>query len=202
MKRGLLFAMGLASAFAMTSTAQAQTAAPLRQGFFLSAGLGAGSAGLTTSSAGVSTSSDREFGPVASIRLGLAVSPSLILSIESTAWTKSYEDTDLGNGRATLGVAGINAAFYPTPKAPVFVKLGVGGGLTQFKPDASGTKVESFGLGGTVGVGYDVRVGGIFLTPFVDYVKAFNATAKVDGSKTDAKLGSNTIQGGVAITLY
>jgi hypothetical protein len=200
-KRGFALVLGLVAALgtAPAVQAQAQEVVAGPRGFFFSGGLGVGSAGLTCDP---ECDSDREVGGVAHLRFGYAVSPRLVLAVESNAFSKRFdvEGTDYD---AISGVFAATVALYPAPRVPLFVKAGIGGGVTLFQSDDA-EDLDAIGLGLIAGAGYDIPVGSkIRLTPFVNYVSAFNAQAKVEGEDFgDLKLGSNNFQGGLAITLY
>jgi hypothetical protein len=194
-KRTSLLVAGLMLSLIGASSAQAQQVAPARrqpQGLFFNLGMGAGSSGLTCDGCDF----DRETGVSGNLRLGMAVRPNMVVSLETNGWYKSED-----GAKATLGFLGASAALYPM-KAPLFVKAGLG--LGTLKVDDGTDVLKSNGLGTTLGVGYDIRLGGgnLALTPFLNYFRSFGAGAKLNGDDVGADLNMNVFQGGVGLTVY
>src|SRR3989442_9091172 len=115
-----------------------------RKGFWIGFGLGYGSLSCTgcSSTGGVS----------GYLKLGGTVSPHLLLGGETNGWTTNVNGYTLTAGNASFG-----AYYYPTPAAGFL--LGAGGGLSAHTSTWCGTRAAQSGLGATVGLGYDVRVG-------------------------------------------
>lgn len=129
------------------SAAQASTAA--HEGFFIGLGLGGGSFGC----AGCG---DRQSGMSGYLKLGGAVSPQLLLGVESGAWTKEES-----GARLTQANVSALAQYYPASTNGFFVKGGIGLSTLEASASAPGVSISASqtGLGLTAGLGYDIRVG-------------------------------------------
>ena len=190
--------LGIAVALALVSAAplSAQSNPQVRQGLAISLGLGSGSANMTCSGC----ESDRRNSGTGYLRIGAAVTPSLVVSAESDGWVKSEDGAD-GSIGYFMGVA----QYYPAPAMGFFLKGGLGlGRLSLEETDVTGTqKLTSTGLGYQLGVGYDWRVMSSFsLTPFVNYLATAGAEAKFNGQSTGEKLNANVMQFGVGFTWH
>jgi len=194
MRRILLTATALLS---LSTAASAQRNPQIRDGFMISLGVGAGSAGVSCS--GCIT--DRENGPMLSLMLGGAVSPSLILGAETHGWAKQQNGENMQNGFLT-GIA----QWYPSVETGFFVKAGVGFGHVSDEatdPTFGNVKVESTGFAYQVGTGYDFRVGKNFsLSPFVNYLATTGASAKVNGTNANERLDVSNFQYGLGFTWH
>lgn len=194
MRRILLTAAALLS---LSTPASAQRNPQVRDGFMVSLGVGAGSAGVSCS--GCVT--DRENGPVLSLMLGGAVSPSLILGVETHGWAKQQNGETMKNGFLT-GVA----QWYPSVESGFFIKAGAGFGQVSdeaIDPAFGTLKVESTGVAYQIGTGYDFRVGKNFsLSPFVNYLATTSANAKVNGVSANERLDVSNLQYGLGFTWH
>lgn len=102
--------------------------------------------------------------PAGSLRLGGTLSPHWRLGGEVSSWVN--ED---GPITETVGGLLFIAQFYPARRAGFFLKAGLGVGRSAVEDDFGGT-ADDYGLGGSVGLGYDVRLGRhVFLVPSVDF---------------------------------
>jgi hypothetical protein len=182
--RPILLLLTLAAAALAPTPATAQQV-QTRQGFFLSGGLGYGSMGLGCDRC---EGLGREGGVNGYVTLGGAVSPHVLLGIETNGWVKSSN----GNWQ-TLGSLMATAYFYPRTAQGLFVKAGLGGSslIGDYHVLDQDLAAES-GLGLLVGAGYDVRVAGnTSVTPYVTYVRG-----SFDGA------AANVFQAGLGLTLH
>ena len=102
--------------------------------------------------------------PAGSLRLGGTPSPHWRLGGEVSTWVN--EDGPLTE---TVGGLQFIAQFYPSRRAGVFLKAGLGLGRSEVEDDFGGV-ADDYGVGGSVGLGYDVRLGRhVFLVPSVDF---------------------------------
>ena len=137
-----------------------------RQGFWISFGLGVGSLGCEEEDCG----EERETGTNFYLRMGGTLSQRLLIGGEVNGWTKS-------EGDATLTVSNIGPVltFYPNANGGLFLKGGLGMANTSL--ELGTIKIEETGVGLTLGIGYDARVGrGFALTPYFDIL-----TSSYDG---------------------
>lgn len=154
----------------VSSTAAAQGNPQTREGFWIGFGLGYGSLGCDDDE----ECDERASGTSGYLRMGGTLSQRLLIGGEVNAWTKSEDGASL-----TVSNFGPVLLFYPNPAGGLFLKGGLG--LSTISIELGNFEVEENGIGLTIGVGYDARVGRNFsLTPFFDIV-----TASYDGNATE-----------------
>ena len=128
-----------------------------REGFWISFGFGVGSLGCEDCNG-----DERETGTNFNLRMGGTLSQRLLIGGELNGWTKT-------EGDATLTVRNIGPVllFYPSSNGGLFLKGGIGMANTSL--DLGSLTIDERGVGITVGLGYDARVGRRFaLTPYFD----------------------------------
>jgi opacity protein-like surface antigen len=185
--------LAAASLLVLSATASAQSNVQTRDGFTISFGLGAGSAALTCPGCG---STPRETGASGYLRLGGAISPSLVLSAETNGWSKTIQGVDTRMG-SLMGVA----QWYPSVSNGFYVAGGVG--LSAYSEQDPSTKADAVGLGYQFGTGYDFRMSHNFsLTPYVNFVGMANSDVKVDGTSLNQKIGTSNVQYGIGFTWH
>ena len=171
------FAIVLAVAVSAAS-AQAQHSAPIRDGFWISGGLGYGSLGCNN------CGSSRESSVSGDISLGGTISPRFLLGVGSAAWTKTQQGVTM-----TVGTLDARVRFYPSATGGFFLTGGIGFGTARLSGFGS---YEENGVGTLLGLGWDIRVAqNASITPF------WNGFA-MKNNNTDANVG----QAGIAITLH
>jgi len=180
-----------------TALAQGSTKAPTREGFWIGFGLGAGSAGLSCDGCEV----DRSNGFSGSLRMGGTLTPNLLIGGETNGWVKSEDDVD-----EKVGFLTANAYYYPQASGGFFLKGGLGLATSSMEGDdgfGGYAKLESIGFGVQLGAGYDIRVSrNLSLTPYANYLRAFSAEAKFNGSSLGENLNPNLFQAGVGLTWH
>jgi hypothetical protein len=163
----------LALALALTASSSLPLAAQgnpqTRQGFFISFGFGAGSLGFDCDNCD-EDDDERANGVNFNFRAGGTLSQRLLIGGEINGWTKSEDDVTV-----TVMNIGPVLQFYPSAQGGFFLKGGLG--LANFEVEAGPITFDSDGVGLTIGLGYDARVGRNFaLTPYFDIV-----TSSFDG---------------------
>lgn len=134
---------------------RAQAQPQTREGFWISFGLGVGSLSCEDCE-------NRENGTSVTIRMGGTLSQRLLIGGEANMWTKTVNDVTL-----TVGNIGPVLVFYPSPDGGFFLKGGLG--MARIDLDLGSVAGEETGVGITLGLGYDARVGRRFaLTPYFD----------------------------------
>jgi len=176
--RKLVQCLAVVAAVAVSAaSAQAQRNAPIRDGFWVSGGLGYGSLGCDNCGS-------REGSVSGDLSLGGTISPRLLLGVGSSAWSKSEQGVTI-----TLGTLDARIRFYPSATGGFFLTGGIGVG--QAKLSGFGTATET-GVGTVLGLGYDVRIArNASITPY------WNGFA-MKNNNTDANVG----QMGLAVTLH
>ena len=159
------------------ASAQAQKPAPIRDGFWVSGGLGYGSLGCDNCGS-------REGSVSGDISLGGTISPRLLLGVGSAAWTKTQQGVTM-----TVGTLDARVRFYPSATGGFFLTGGLGFGTARLS--GFGTYTEN-GVGTILGLGWDIRVArNTSITPY------WNGFA-MKNNNTDANVG----QMGLAVTLH
>jgi len=177
----------------LSASAQAQSRAQQRDGLAISFGLGGGSATVTCPGC---TTPPRETGASAYLRIGDAITPSLVISGETNGWAKTINGDDVKMG-SLMAVA----QWYPKVTSGFYLQAGAGLGSYQ----ETGVGIDDKALGGAfqAGLGYDLRVGRNFsLTPYASYVTMAHADVKSGGASTGATMGSNNMQYGIGFTWH
>jgi len=152
----LTMAAGLLLAPSGAATAQAQhhRSPGAHSGVWLSGGLGGG------------TTSEEDGGAAGYFRLGGSPSPNVLLGGEVIGLSYDQDGAQVSFGNATFDVL-----YYPAPAGGFFAKGGVGFASVTVSEDVGGGTftTDEQGLGLTLGVGYDIKIGGnLYLTPNVD----------------------------------
>lgn len=170
MKRfALSLALGLVCAsFVSVAPVRAQNA-QIRKGFWFNGGLGYGSLGCDGCSGRTGAASW-------DLSLGGTISPTFLLGVGTSGWTKSQF-----GATTTVGTLDLRAHFYPSAKGGFFLTGGVGASSvsTAISGIASGSET---GLAILIGLGYDIRVASnISITPFWNgfAVRTSNTTPNV-----------------------
>ena len=134
------------------------------EGFWISFGVGGG--WNLTRNVGVNPTSEGGF--AFDLRLGGTPSDKLLVGGELIGWGREDGDFMMSRGNANFTVM-----FYPSVQTGVYVKGGLG--VATFTNSVSigntTTTTTNSGFGGTVVLGWDVRVArNFFLTPGVDFL--------------------------------
>jgi hypothetical protein len=189
--------IGTAAALVLfASPALAQGTLAARQGFTVSFGLGAGSAGFTYEG----NSGDRLAGPSGYLRLGGAISPSLVIAGETHGWTRVD-----GSVTSRVGYLMAVAQWYPQASGGFHLLGGVGVGMvSEDDTDPTfGYELESVGGALQLGVGYDVRMTRAFsLTPYVNFLGLGGGEPKINGAGLGGSLSANVVQFGLGFSWH
>jgi len=141
---------------------------PLRHGFWLNAGVAAGSENVRFSREAGGWG-DENVQPAFWLDLGGTVNQHLRLGGELNAWVWDHRDRDTGY-RLTDYLAGalLTGQFYPMSKSGFYLKGGLG--LSRSGTDVEGgVGVGETGFAYLVGAGYELRLGhSVFLTPAIN----------------------------------
>lgn len=106
-------------------------------------------------------------------RLGGTPDPHVLLGGELIGWGRERFNQTLGRGNGTFIVM-----LYPDPDAGAYVKIGVGGATVTTTEDFGATTITTTtnGFGATAGLGFEVPLGRMHLSPNVDWLfQAFDA---------------------------
>lgn len=167
-----------------------------RAGYSLSLGLGGGSSTYTC----VGCPTDRENGASGYFRVGKGMTPSVMAGIELNGWNKTENNVTGRNGMLSA-----IAQWYPSMTNGFFAKGGLGIARTTIddRSTAAPDKVEATGFGYQVGMGYDMSIAKRWsITPYVNFLGAASANAKLNGVDAGEKLGSNYVQYGLGLSWH
>lgn len=179
LKKVFQFFAVVAALAVSVGSANAQNA-HVRDGFWISGGLGYGSLGCEL------CGSQRESSISGDLSLGGTISPRFLLGVGSAAWTKSDQGTTL-----TVGTLDARVRFYPSTTGGFFITGGVGFGSVR-GDFGGGFSATETGVGTILGLGWDIRVAkNTSITPY------WNGFA-MKNDNTDANVG----QAGIAVTLH
>jgi len=194
LSRSMALVLGLA--LGGVGRAQAQ-GAQAHQGFWAGFGFGYGSAVVSCDGCGAS---DRQGGATMFLAMGGTVNQKLLLGGELNGWGKWGSAVD--DGGLILGNTSFVAYFYPGATSGLFVKGGVGM-ASYISIDSSGTTTTGSGLGGLIGIGYDIPVGGtVSLTPVANFRFGNIGTIKNDDASFPIGLDQNVFELGLGITWH
>jgi len=101
------------------------------------------------------------------VRLGGTINPKILLGGEASGWGRDISGGTFSESGATAVVQ-----FYPAGPG-VFLKAGAGfaGWAVSTSSGSTTTTTTAGGFAGTLGVGYDLRIGtNLFLTPNLDFL--------------------------------
>ena len=163
-----------------------------RDGFWIGFGIGWGSADATCDGC---ADTDRLSSFTSFIKLGGTLNDRVLLGGEITGWTKSESGVT-----ETLGNMTATAYFYPNAAGGFFLKGGAGFSVYAA---SNGGSVSGTGVGLTVGLGYDIRVGGnLSLTPVADFL--FGSVGDISENGTALAQGwkQNVFSLGLGVTFH
>jgi hypothetical protein len=174
----------------------AQGAPALRQGFTIGFGVGAGSAAFSYEG----TTGERAAGPSGYLRIGGALTPTLVLAGETHGWTRTA-----GTLTSQVGYLMAVAQWYPQATGGFHLLGGLGLGMlleTEEDPTLE-YELESFGGALQLGLGYDVRMTRNFsLTPYVNVLGMAGGESKFNGAALGSSYRVNVVQLGLGFTWH
>lgn len=177
--RKLVNCFAVVASLVVAATSALAQNAHVRDGFWISGGLGYGSLGCE------GCGSQRESSISGDLSLGGTISPRFLLGAGSAAWTKSQDGATL-----TVGTLDARVRFYPSTSGGFFITGGVGFG--SVRGQVGGFSATETGFGTILGLGWDIRVAkNTSITPY------WNGFA-MKNDNTDANVG----QAGIAVTLH
>jgi hypothetical protein len=165
-----------------------------REGFWIGFGLGGGSIGATCPSC----TTDRTAGVTGFLRMGGTISQHVLLGGEADGWARSQNGV---NG--TMGFGSFVASIYPSAAGAFFFQLGIGG-MTYTEDDGI-NKITATAPAGSIGLGFDFRVGKMLsVTPFVNVLASSAVSFNVNGIKvpTGQDLKLNLVHAGLGLTWH
>jgi hypothetical protein len=172
-----------------------QVAAPLRDGFHLSMGIGGGSVSASCDECPVDFFDDRLYGLSGRIQVGRAVSSKLVIAGELSGWLK-----DDGPVFRRIAAIGLVVLGYPSDTSGFFVKGGVGGLSASIEDDFNEFQTDAWTA--QAGIGFDIVVGDAMVTPYASHVRTFNGQTWFDDIVSPVTVLPNAILLGMAFTVH
>ena len=171
----------------------------VRDGFWISFGLGYGSAGISCDQDLVAGLPCEEFerasGFTSYVRLGGTLNDRVLLGGDLSAWTKTS-----GGSTSTLGSMSATLVFYPAPANGFFLRGGAGFSVYT---ESNGSNATGTGAGIVAGAGYDIRVGrNISMTAFVDFMLGTVGDLEDGGTPVATGFSQNVIHAGLGVTFH
>lgn len=164
--------------FATAEQASSAARPHTRGGLWFSGGLGVGSLGCEDCG-------EREVSLALDLAIGATVNDRLYLGAGTSGWSKEEDGLTL-----TVATLEARVRFYPRAASGFFLTGGIGLGVIQASFDDLDENESGVGL--TLGLGWDIRVGrNVSLTPY------WTGTA-VSADESDANFG----QIGLAVTIH
>jgi hypothetical protein len=161
------FISGLLLAGAMLIAAS-PAAAQERSGFTFGIGGGVGGADVTCDDCGGSLGDDVEYGPAFYFNVGHALNAHVVGLAEFNFWGKSWDGGDgIDVNVGLMNITGV-VQVYPSATAGFYLKGGIGMTRAAIELDGLGideTDVSKFGFGYQAGLGWDIPVGKVAITP-------------------------------------
>jgi hypothetical protein len=168
---------------------------PSRSGLHFSAGLGSASMGATCDPCDTNPFVDRLNGVSGFVHLGGAVTPQLVVTGEFLGWVSNDQPVFRRVAGLSLAVLG-----YPSGDSGFFVKGAVGGIRAVVESDLLLVQTDAWMA--TTGIGYDIPVGPIGITPYLNYVRSFGGATDVNGLVSPAAVLPDAVQFGAALTVH
>lgn len=163
-------AVWLWAACPAAASAQTPPPSPVREGFWFGIGAGVGRADVSCDGCD-DDESGSETGGSGYVKAGWTLNPHVLVGGELNVWTR-HEDFGGADAWLTMYNASATVTLYPSATAGGFVKGGVGVAYLDTDVERRDTTITidlGSGPGFVVGVGYDIRVGRVAITPAVNY---------------------------------
>jgi hypothetical protein len=190
-----VLATGGMSKLSAQQTNASAASAPLRSGFHFSIGLGSASVSASCAQCATDFFDNRLNGLSGNIQLGGAATSRLVIAAEFSGWMKNDEPIYRRIAALNLVVLG-----YPSENVGFFIKGGAGALRAIAEDDFIRLQTDAWTA--QTGLGYDIALGGIMLTPYVNYVRTFNAATYFNGVESPVVVLPNAIQFGTALTIH
>jgi hypothetical protein len=187
LKHRWLSLISLIALSAVASIARAQSAAigaedssSIREGFYVSAGLGYGSAHIDCSGC----PSDREQGLNGYFRIGGTLNPRLRLGVESDGWTKT-----VNGAKEQIGFLTADLYVYPDVAKNFWVRGGFGLAVAKESNGQGALTTTGTGLAGGIGYDWNVSGGNVVIVPYATYLRQLNGKFKFSGPYSEGVSG-------------
>jgi hypothetical protein len=132
----------------------------------------------------------RDVGPTAFVRIGTSLNSSLRVGAEATLWTH-----EVGEERENLGAAMAVLQVFPGD-GPLHLKAGLG-----FVGYRAGEDIGMNAVGMQLGAGYDLRLGSLALTNYINVISSSFGNLKNNETTIANDVSATLLQLGVGLTL-
>ena len=167
----------------------------LRDGFHFALGVGSASVSATCASCDLSFFDGRVNGFSGALQIGGALTPQLVVAGEFFGWVKN--DAPIYRRVAALSLVVLG---YPSETSGFFIKGGVGGLRAIVENDLVRGTTNTYTA--QTGIGYDIPLGDVAFTPYVNYVRTFYGETDFNGIISPEAIFPNAIQIGAALTIH
>lgn len=132
---------------------------------------------------------------MASRKLASAASK-LRAPLSMSACVRRENDAELDRRSTSASLA---LLVYPSVTSGFFLKGAIGGMRARFELD--GAVLQSDVVTSQLGIGYDIPLGGVSLTPYITGMWTFGGRSQLSGETFPATIHLNALQVGVAFTV-
>ena len=193
----LIMVLGSLAALALGRDLAAQQQRQTRDGFWFGAGLGSGWAAVSCQIC----KGNYRGGLSGHLRLGAGVSRAVLIGAEVAAWRATI-DTGADTVHQSLAAFGVAAYWYPSPRRPLYLKLGIG--FVTHKADDGTDVITSTGVGPQLGVGYEWPVSAhVLVTPYLSAaLGVIGGSLKFNGGRLPNHPNVSLAQIGLGVTWH
>jgi hypothetical protein len=186
--------IGTLAALALGRDLAAQQQRQARDGFWFGAALGSGWARVSCQ---ICQGTYRG-GFSGALRLGSGVSRRVLIGAEVAAWWATIE-TGTDTVHQSLAAFGAAAYWYPSPRRPLYLKLGIG--LVTHRADDGTDVITSTAIGPQFGAGYEWPVSShVLVSPFINVALGIvGGSLKFNGGTIQDSPGVSLAQLGLAL---
>jgi hypothetical protein len=170
-------------------------AAPARSGFHFSIGLGSASVAASCAECEIDFFDNRLNGLSGLIQLGGAATSRLVVAAEFMGWMKN--DAPIYRRIAALDLV---VQGYPSETSGFFIKGGMGALRAIAENDFIVAQTDAWTA--QTGLGYDIRLGGIMLTAYANYLRTFSGVTSFNDVSSPIAVMPNALQFGTALTFH
>lgn len=187
---------------AAADTAGGQDFEAARQGLTSSFGVAASTAGV---SCVPDCSASRTSGPSFLLRGGAHLTSRFSIVAEADLFRQGVS-TPSGPGSWAMSWYMLGMLLYPRAEEDVFLSLGAGIAVSRMHvtfPDVGALKMNTSNIGSAVGIGRDFRFrDSMAITAYAQYLFSGRTTALIGRSNSGAKVSTDVLTAGLALTLF
>jgi hypothetical protein len=149
---------------------------------------------------------DREDSGVGYLNIGWTLTDQILLGAEVDIWSKTAHSDDVdGDMTVNLYNGLVTLTLYPSSTGRFFVKGGVGASAIDVEVKVQNTRLTAdlgTGVGYLAGIGYDIPVGPVSITPAVSYWGGSVGTLEFQGATLFTNWKQNVIAFTIGLTFH